>query len=129
VPERLREEVKSVFTKIISGELAPVEYFENPVLTKQGDERLIAWHNSMLYDDEGNITGTLSSGEDITDRNKAEEQIVSLAKFPEENPSPVLRISEDGKILFANEGSTPLLDRFKCQRGDVLPDEWMKIIK
>ncbi|GAI47715.1 unnamed protein product, partial [marine sediment metagenome] len=52
----------------MAGKIKPVEYFENPVVTRNGEERLIAWHNAVLKDEEGNIIATLSSGEDITER-------------------------------------------------------------
>jgi PAS domain-containing protein len=38
------------------------------VLTKGGSERLLAFHNTVLRDEDGTIIGTLSSGEDITER-------------------------------------------------------------
>jgi PAS domain S-box-containing protein len=46
---------------------------------------------------------------DITDRKRAEEERASIAKFPEENPNPVLRLTPDGDVLFANEASKMLL--------------------
>ncbi|HYA33536.1 MAG TPA: PAS domain S-box protein [Candidatus Bathyarchaeia archaeon] len=46
---------------------------------------------------------------DITDRKDAEGEIASIAKFPEENPNPVLRLAPDGAVLFANEASKTLL--------------------
>ncbi len=52
-----------------------VKYHENKILNKAGQERLIAWHNSELKDTDGKIIGTLSSGDDITDRKKAEEEL------------------------------------------------------
>ena len=64
-----------VSKKLLSGEIDSVEYYENPVLTSHGEERLIAWHNTVLSDDQGNIVGHLSSGEDITERNLAEEAL------------------------------------------------------
>ncbi|MBN1577277.1 MAG: PAS domain S-box protein [Chitinispirillaceae bacterium] len=70
------ETVYPVFQKLISGEMASLEYFENPVITRQGTIRHIAWHNSLLRDDAGNITGVLSAGEDITERRKAEADLV-----------------------------------------------------
>jgi PAS domain S-box-containing protein len=75
LPERLRDEVYSVFRRLTTGEFEPVEYFENPVITKEGMERLIAWHNALLHDESGSIIGTLSSGEDITERKRAEESL------------------------------------------------------
>jgi PAS domain S-box-containing protein len=72
IPVDSRDEVKSVFFKVMSGELEPVEYYENPIVTSNGNERIIAWHNTYLKDDGGNIAGTLSSGEDITERKHLE---------------------------------------------------------
>jgi len=68
LPERNRKKVKRVFKKNMSGEDELVEYYENPVLTKTGEERIIAWHNTALWDEKGNNIGSLSSGEDITER-------------------------------------------------------------
>jgi PAS domain S-box-containing protein len=44
-------------------------------VTRAGEERLIAWHNTVLTDETGNIIGTLSSGEDITEHKPAEEAL------------------------------------------------------
>ncbi len=78
VPEDIRRDVLQTFRRLMAGQLEPVEYFENPVLTQGGQERLIAWHNVLLRDGEGHITGTLSSGTDITEQRRAEKQIISL---------------------------------------------------
>jgi len=75
VPERMRDQVRGVFGKLISGMVEPVRYSENPVLTRTGEERLIAWHNTLLYDDSGKIAAALSSGEDITEQRMAAEGI------------------------------------------------------
>ncbi|UCH88999.1 MAG: PAS domain-containing sensor histidine kinase [Thermoplasmata archaeon] len=73
LPKKVRKEVKSVFEQLIKGEIEPVEYYENPVLTKSGKEKVIAWHNTYLKDEAGNITATLSSGEDISERKNIEQ--------------------------------------------------------
>ncbi|MBN2637453.1 MAG: PAS domain S-box protein [Bacteroidales bacterium] len=78
VPKKDRKSVKQGFKMLMSGQREQVEYYENPVVTQNGEERLIAWHNILLHDENGNINGTLSSGEDITERKKAEEQIKQL---------------------------------------------------
>ncbi len=69
IPERIREEVRQTFHRLIIGEIEPVEYYENPVINKSGEERVISWHNTILRDEKGDIIATLSSGEDITRRN------------------------------------------------------------
>lgn len=67
--------VYPIFLKIIAGEMDTVEYLENPIITRSGELRHIAWHNALLRDGEGRIIGTLSSGNDITERKRAEEQL------------------------------------------------------
>lgn len=81
VPEKIAEVVKPVSEKLLRGELEPIEFFENPVLTRSGKERLIAWHNSIIRDESGEIIGTLSSGEDITEREKLQAQLVQAQKM------------------------------------------------
>jgi PAS domain S-box-containing protein len=76
IPDKERERVRTVFAKLMAGEIAPFGYFENYVLNKNGEKRLIAWHNSLIRDSKGKITGALSSGEDITTKRFMEEAVV-----------------------------------------------------
>jgi len=73
LPQRLRAEVARVFKMLMKGKMEPVEYFENPVLTKSGEEREIAWHNVLIKDSRGGIIGTLSAAEDITERKRSQQ--------------------------------------------------------
>ena len=75
VPQRERERTRAVFVQLISGDIDPIEYFENAVLTKNRAERIISWHNTVLRDQTGNIIATLSSGEDITERKRVDEEL------------------------------------------------------
>ena len=72
LPDSIKDQTKTVFNRLMAGEIEPIEYYENAVVTKFGEERIIAWHNTILADDEGNIFGTLSSGEDITKHKQTE---------------------------------------------------------
>jgi|GEM_PF-461099 len=83
VPEPERERVCSVFNRLMKGDVELSEYAENHIVTKDGELRLIAWHNTLLRDDRGYITGTLSSGEDITERERAKERIVASLREKE----------------------------------------------
>ena len=75
LPDEDVGEVKQVFDQVISGEVEPVDYHENPIVRKDGAWRMIAWHNSVLRDSTGQIVGVFSSGEDITERKQAEERL------------------------------------------------------
>ncbi len=69
------EKVYPQFLRLMAGELETMLYFENPIVTKSGELRQIAWHNAVLRDDQGRISGTLSSGDDITERKRTEDAL------------------------------------------------------
>ncbi|WP_321506556.1 PAS domain S-box protein [uncultured Methanoregula sp.] len=75
LPADIREEVFGVFRKLMAGGVESVEYYENPVLTRSGLLRLIAFHNTVLREPDGRITGIIFSGDDITDKKRVEEQL------------------------------------------------------
>ena len=63
-------------------------------------------------------------GRDVTDFRRAAEQVERLAKFPSENPNPVLRVERDGALLYANAPCESLLREWGCGIGEQVPDEW-----
>ncbi len=76
LPETMKHEVKEVFNKIMGGDISKFAYVGgHAVVSKSGKEKLIAWHNSLIKDEKGKIIGTLSSGEDITERKQAEDAL------------------------------------------------------
>jgi len=81
ISEQARDEVKTVFKRLMDGKNNLVETYENPILTKSGEERIIAWHNTILIDEKGHIIGTLSSGEDITKRKQTEMELIRAEKL------------------------------------------------
>jgi diguanylate cyclase (GGDEF)-like protein/PAS domain S-box-containing protein len=80
IPKKISKELKSNFKKYITGKYRFPEQFENEVLTSSGQERIISWKNTVIKDDEGNITSFLSSGEDITEKILMEQKIIEDEK-------------------------------------------------
>ena len=80
LPEEVVAEVRGVFKQIMDGDQELLKFYENPVVTKSGQQRTIAFHNTLLTNQDGEITGLLSSGEDITERNKTEQTIQALVE-------------------------------------------------
>ncbi|KKM16506.1 hypothetical protein LCGC14_1685160, partial [marine sediment metagenome] len=56
-------------------------------------------------------------GLDITERKKAEKAIADLAKFPSENPNPVLRVTRES-VIYTNKKGERL---FNAKDGDKIP--------
>ncbi|UCG58135.1 MAG: PAS domain S-box protein [Phycisphaerales bacterium] len=81
IPAKTRHKVREIFLKLIAAEFKAAECYENPILTKDGEERIIAWHNTLLRDNAGQVIGTLSSGEDITERKRTEAELIRSEKL------------------------------------------------
>ena len=80
--ENEREELKHKFQKVMAGEAELLECYETVVKTHDGAERIVAWHDSLLFDASGNgeLVGILSSGEDITDFRKSMQERSQLQR-------------------------------------------------
>lgn len=70
----------------------------------------------------------ISMALDITEQQQAEEEIVRLAKFPSENPNPILRITENGILLYANAASQSMLKEWNCSADQPVPEQWYNIV-
>ncbi|WMW25971.1 PAS domain-containing sensor histidine kinase [Methanolobus sediminis] len=103
LPEKIREKAKRDYKKFILGEIEFKPYFEVTIQTKDG-ERIFAWHNRCMNDEDGNMMGVLSSGDDITERKKAEQALV-FAKLISENAN---RTKKQFLSNISHELRTPL---------------------
>lgn len=108
LPQDIAADRKTKFDKIISGELPVAEHFENSVMNKKGELRIISWHNTVLRDDEGNITSTLSSGEDITEKKAAQEEILEKAQILDQVLESVVTTDLEGNVETFNKASEKL---------------------
>ena len=95
LPGRLRDRVAEVFESVMAGEVELTENYENSVLTRDGRERIVLWHNTMLRDEDGTIHAILCSGEDITKRRRAEDAL----RIERDNLTSILESMEDGVYI------------------------------
>jgi len=59
--------------------------FINSVLCSNGEERIISWQNTVSYDENGKIKEITGIGEDITDRQKATQALISAKEQAEKS--------------------------------------------
>lgn len=76
-PER-GVEVHGVFERVIGA--SGSEHHVNAIVTRHAGQRLIAWFNTARHDEAGDVVGTLSIGEDITDRMRAEARLQAISE-------------------------------------------------
>ncbi len=79
VPSHRRRQEKSLNEQIINREERPPSSIEGEVLTATGDTRFILWNHSLSVNEHDEVIGTLSSGQDISLRKAAEQEIYRLA--------------------------------------------------
>jgi len=78
VPATDRLDARRAFARLVSGVEPPRESLETFVRSRAGDDRKIAWRNSALRNEDGEIIAVLRSGEDVTERRRAEAQVAYL---------------------------------------------------
>ena len=87
--------VKKIFHQVMAGNVKGHDYVENIIITRDGRERLVAFHNTIVRDGHARIIGTLSSGEDITAQRQAEAALKEALSLQE----ATLEASADGGVL------------------------------
>ena len=118
VPNDQKEDVKkNIFDK---------GFWKGEILQKRKDNSRINIFSSatLIKDSAGKIQGVVVINQDITERKKAEGEIVNLAKFPSENPNPVLRVTKS-KIIYTNKQGEKI---FNAHEGSEVPAVLQEIL-
>ncbi|WP_272819207.1 PAS domain-containing sensor histidine kinase [Scytonema hofmannii] len=87
IPQHQQQDVKDFLTEMLQHELHL--HSQNYILTKSGEERLIAWNHTVLRDSKGRIVGIMSIGEDITQRHaldKIKDEFISVVSHELRTP-------------------------------------------
>ncbi|MGC9505298.1 PAS domain S-box protein [Baaleninema sp.] len=87
VPSSHREALEDYFASILKEDFQPRR--QEPILTRSGEERIVAWNNTVLKNSSGEVVGTLSIGEDITERHAIErmkDEFVSVVSHELRTP-------------------------------------------
>lgn len=92
IPPSHQPQMRTIFSEVLEDNCHT--YHQNPIVTKSGEQRLIAWNNTLLQDVEGNMIGTMSIGEDITQRQAIERlknEFISIVSHELRTPLTAIR--------------------------------------
>ena len=79
LPEEVHEAVAEDMRKVLAG--TPTRGFENEVIAHDGSRRVIAWYVKRTLGIDGELSGIVASGHDITERKIAEEALLESKKM------------------------------------------------
>lgn len=94
--------------------------YECDVVFADGGVRHLLGNTAPVRDAAGASHGSVGAFIDITERKRAESRAETLARFPQENPDPVLRLSSDFMVLYANQAASATLRGLGVVTGGVV---------
>jgi PAS domain S-box-containing protein len=121
INEKSRQPVEDPVGKVIR--LGQVVGLANHTLLLARDGREIPIDDSAAPIRHGNgpLFGVVLVFRDFTERKLLEARLEALASFPAQNPEPIMRIAEDGTLLYANPASFTQLPEWKLAVGQAAP--------
>jgi len=81
IPEEQRADVEDVFENLKAGNLDLASRHENDWQTRDGSRVTLDWHNTILRNDQGEVTHIVTLGYNITERKKYEDKIQRLSRL------------------------------------------------
>ena len=93
-----------------------------------GDEAFVEISAVPVFDQAGEVAQIIELSRDVTEQVRSERAIEGLAKFPSENPHPVMRVGADGTVLYMNAACDPVLTDRGCRLAEPVPDQWGKLV-
>ncbi len=116
-----QEYYKNIWQTISSGKIWQGELINK---NKHGDYYWVETTIMPRLDATGTPYQYIAIRTDITSQKKAEQKAAMLARFPEENPAPVMRINRKAELIYANPASQTVLDYWQIKLKETLPDFW-----
>lgn len=107
IPTRIRDQLRPRFLSLIQ-EAREMCSYVNPVITRDGVEKLIFWRNTLLKTSEGEVLGSISIGRVLDDQ--AITEMADLAKEVESEICQLMgmgfievkSVDEDGYFCYAS---------------------------
>lgn len=99
------------------------------IVWPDGTVRWVSEDGDVIKDKTGKPIRMLGVVQDITESELIEKEVESLARFPSENPNPVIRIAADGMVLYTNISGREILNDWNCTVGEHIPHSWQQYIE
>jgi len=134
INEKTRAEAEDLVARVLSEKRVLALANDTALVTKDGREVPIEDSAAPIKDSPGNLTGVVLVFHDVAERRRAQaalreahDRAAWLARFPEQNPNPVMRASSDGTVLYCNPATGEHLG-WRCEVGQLLQNELLPLL-
>jgi len=135
INEKTHAPAEDLVARVVNEKRVVVLANDTALVTKDGREVPIEDSAAPILDAAGNVKGVVLVFHDVTEKRRAlealreaHERAVWLARFPEENPNPVLRVSADGTVLYCN-AATAETPGWGCEEGKPLQGALLPLVE
>jgi PAS domain S-box-containing protein len=129
INEKTRAPVEDLVARVLNEKCVVGLANDTALVTKDGREVPIEDSAAPIQDAAGNVTGVVLVFHDVTEKRRAQEALLKaheravwLARFPDQNPNPVIRASANGTVLYCNPASENL-PGWACEVGQLVQAE------
>lgn len=124
-----RATIIGTFQRMMKEEIDLIPYYENAVYNQNGELCYFAWHNNLIRDREGKISGLITSGTDITERRLAGQAL----KKEKERAQRYLDVANTIIVVLNREGKVELLNHKGSEilgypEEEVLGADWFELV-
>jgi len=134
INEKTRDPAEDLITRVLSEKRVVGLANDTALVTKDGQEVPIEDSAAPIKDSAGNLIGVVLVFHDVTEKRRAQaalrealERAVWLARFPEQNPNPIIRAYADGTVLYCNPASAKF-HGWTCEVGQPLQNELLPLV-
>lgn len=100
-------------------------------ITPEGRKLCQQWTNRAFFNADGLPVRYVAFGQDITEQKQINDKIQHLSSFPELSPNPIMEVTLDGEVIFANLSALKVLENIGKDRSclpELLPCDLQDIL-
>ncbi len=134
INEKTHAPAEDLVARVLSERRVVALANDTALVTKDRREVPIEDSAAPIFDAAGNIIGVVLVFHDVAERRRAQaalreahDHAAWLARFPEQNPNPVMRASSDGTVLYCNPATGEHLG-WRCEVGQLLQNELLPLL-
>jgi len=115
-----REYVNNAVNEALKGKPYSIDH---RIILANGEERIVHEQGEVVYGVNGIPIRMMGTVQDITESKRLEEALELVARLPQENPNPVIRLNQGFIVNYANPAAQVMLTDWSSTIGQEAPIE------